>query len=289
MDTAKTNKARASDRAWGEVLKAWDALKLPGTDSCPLSGSDVARLPELHEIDKRVKSAVSTVRAARRSLFEFRESAAAKADIEHRKEISGKRVISVEKPRPLLTKLLTIFEAVGFNVSNVRRAYNQEIPDNVKDVVKSYGGKSFTKTPNTPSALLLASVPKGKEKADLSIATLVKGVDAIVAKLKDPGDRYCHTMKHDFRVIRSENHIILYRELNGVEQSIEMSFRRANKVDIFINGKPTPSGSLYNDDALKTAEAFLKGKKMNFTGGVGRPQKFKEYVVVKNLDCLRAP
>jgi hypothetical protein len=288
MDTARTNKARSSDRAWQSVISDWQSLKGPKGDPSAISKSDITRISGLKELDNRVKTAVSTIKSARRSLFDFREAAAQKAEREFRTEIDGKRIISVEKPRPLLAKLFSIFEGVAFNVSNVRRAYNQAVPENVKQVVDAFGGKTFTRTDKTPSALLLASVPKGKEDKDLSINTLVKGVEALVSRLKDPKGRYAYTMNHEFRVIKGDNHIVLYRELNGVEQSIEMSFRRANKVDIFINGKPTPSGSLYNDDALKTAEAFLKGKKMNFKGPAEQRQRFKEYVVVKDVESLRA-
>ena len=288
MDTARTNKGRSSDRAWSSVLSEWESLQAPKKDPRALSGSDITRISQLKELDQRVKTAVSTVKSARTSLFEFRQVAAQKAELENRQEINGKRIISIEKPRPLLSKLLSIFEGVAFNVRNVRRAYNQAVPENVKQVVDSFGGKSFTRTDKTPSALLLASVPKGKEDKDLTLKTLLKGVDGIVEKLKDPKNPLSRGIKHEFRVIRSDNHIVLYREIDGVEQSIEMSFRRANKVDIFINGKPTPCGSLYNDDALKAAEAFLKGKKLNFKGGVGQTERFTEYVVVKNVDSLRA-
>lgn len=287
MEKSTSNKGRSADRAWSAVVSDWESVKGPRRDPRPLTGSDIVRISGFTEIDKRVKSAVSSIRSARQSLFSFRAHFAREADLKNKPDIDGKKIISVEKRRPLLARLLGIFDGVAFNVSNVRKSYNEVVPENVKEIVQRFGGKAFTRDAKTPNALLLASVPKGKEKKDLSIKTLMSGVDNLVRQLESPTVRYAAKMRHEFKVVRSENHLILYRELDGVEQSIEMSFRRANKVDIFINGKATPSGSLYNDDALKAAEAFLRGKKMNFKGGVGQRQRFAEYVVVKDVDALR--
>jgi hypothetical protein len=287
MERSTSSRGRSSDRAWKAVVSDWESVRGPKGDPRALSGSDIVRISGLAELDKRVKSAVSSIRSARRSLFSFREHFAEEADLKNKPDIDGKRIISAEKRRPLLARLLGIFDGVAFNVSNVRKSYNEAVPENVKEVVRRFGGKTFTRDAKTPSALLLASVPKGKEGKDLSIKTLMSGVDNIVAQLESGKLKYSGTARHEFRVVRSDNHIVLYRELDGVEQSIEMSFRRANKVDIFINGKATPSGSLYNDDALKTAEAFLRGKRLNFKAGTAQRQRFNEYVVVKDVEALR--
>jgi hypothetical protein len=287
MERSTSSRGRSSDRAWKAVVSDWESVRGPKGDPRALSGSDIVRITGLEELDKRVKSAVSSIRSARRSLFSFREHFAQEADLKNKPDIDGKRIISAEKRRPLLARLLGIFDGVAFNVSNVRKSYNEAVPENVKEIVRKFGGKTFTRDEKTPSALLLAAVPKGKEGKDLSIKTLMSGVDNLVAQLESGKLKYSGTARHEFRVVRSDNHLVLYRELDGVEQSIEMSFRRANKVDIFINGKATPNGSLYNDDALKTAEAFLRGKRLNFKGGTGQRQRFSEYVVVKDVEALR--
>ncbi len=288
MDRSTSNRGRFPDRAWKAVVSDWESVKGPKGDPRALTGSDIVRISTLKELDNRVKSAVSTVRSARHSLFSFRAHFAREAELTNKADVDGKRIITVEKRRPLLVRLLGIFDGVAFNLSNVRKSYNDAVPENVKEIVKRFGGKTFTRDAKTPSSLLLASVPKGKEGKDLSLKTLMSGVDKLVQTLETAKVRYPEKMRHEFKVVRSDNHIILYRELDGVEQSIEMSFRRANKVDIFINGRATPSGSLYNDDALKTAEAFLKGKKMNFKGGTGKSQRFSEYVVVNDVNALRS-
>jgi hypothetical protein len=284
--TQKNNRS-LGDRAWRAVVSDWEHVKGSTIDPRSLTKSDLSQLSRFKDLDALVKAGVSKLKSAREALFSFRALFKIEAGLDREARPREKKTDRSHLQRPLLHQLKKIFEGVSFNVSNVRKSYNDIIPDKMKDIVDAFGGKTFKRDSKTPNLLMLASVPKEKENKDLSIKTLMNGVDSFVEKLEEAKKKYPEKFKHEFKVMRSEHHLVLYRVINGVEQSIEMSFRRANKVDIFIDGNDKPSGSLYNDDALKTAEAFLRGKNMNYRKRSEQPH-YTDYVVVKDIAQLRS-
>jgi len=284
--TSHQRKGVPGDRAWRDVVDAWEQPKTPAIDPRALTSSDLAKLPKFKSLDSLLKAGVSKLKSARESLFSFRAVFRIERGMDREAGSNGGTTHRGAERRPLLRQLKRIFEGVSFNVSNVRKSYNEVIPEKMKAVVDTFGGKTFKRDAKTPNLLLLASIPKEKEHKDLSIKTLMLGVDELVEKFERAKASHPERFKHEFRVMRNQHHLVLYRVVDGVEQSIEMSFRRANKVDIFIDGSEKPNGSLYNDDALRTAEAFLKGKTMNYNKRSERP-RYTEYVVVNDLNKLR--
>lgn len=168
----------------------------------------------------------------------------------------------------LYQKTLMIFKGIGDELAKVRRYYYKKMHGAVQSIADQHAGKTFTRDNKTPPALLLASVPKGKEKKDLSMSTLVKAIDSYA--------RFAPDCKGTAQV--TSDHILLVREKDGKTETLELTFRRPGKVDIFRNGQSKFAGSVWNDDALLLAQAFLKGKNIILSR-----EPAKEYVVRRDL------
>ena len=261
--------------AWSAVVSEWQGRQKPTAVSTQLSPDEIAQIRA-----KDISQGVDQVRSARTNLFRWRNRHNQEAQLES-KDRAGNSV-----PLSLLDRVLRIFQNVSFEVSNARIKYNREVGEQLKSIIEQHGGKSFTRTSGTPPVLLLASVPKGKEKKDLSMKTLIKKIDDLKERLEEGKGKRPDENKHASRVYRTQDHIVLYRVVNGKEETIEMSFRRAGKVDIFLNGSAKPQGSQWNDDAFRTAEAFLKGKDVTFTMRGKAEQKQDTYVVRKDTQSL---
>jgi hypothetical protein len=275
MQIREQGRTRKIEGAWQSVVSAWEERQKPTASSKQLSKEDIR-----HIRAKDISQGVGEVRSARSNLFRWRNHHNQEAQLAS-KDREGKSV-----PLSLLDRVLKIFQNVSFEVSNARIKYNREVGEQLKSLVEQHGGKTFTRKEDTPTLLLLASVPKGKENTDLSMKTLINKIDDLKEKLESAEGKRSDQCKHAFRVYRSPDHIVLYRVVDGKEETIEMSFRRAGKVDIFLNGSPKPQGSQWNDDAFRTAEAFLKGKDVTFTMRGKAEQKQAQYVVRKDPRSL---
>ena len=168
----------------------------------------------------------------------------------------------------------------------VREIYKTAIPEAFKSVVKEHGGKTFSKEQRLPKPLILAAIPKEKENKDLSMKTLIKGIKDLKQYMDHKKGHEPHRVTHSSQILVSDDHIVLQRVIGGKEEVLEMTFRRAGKVDIHINGKAKPEGSLWNDDALATATAFLKGKDLFFHKRVAENVVPKESVICQKRSLL---
>ena len=224
-------------------------------ESGVLSRRDIARIAASKE-NSTVSEATPRMRRLRQ------ECSNARAEFKELAKIGSGGSLSVYRAT------LAIFKGIGDELAKVRRHYYKKIHEAVQLVADQHAGKTFTRDKKTPAALLLASVPKGKESKDLTMVTLVQEIDSFARRAPE--------CKGDAKVTR--DHIFLVREKDGKTETLELTFRRPGKVDIFRDGRSKSAGSAWNDDALVLAKAFLKGKNISFSR-----EPAKEYVVRRDL------
>lgn len=259
--------------AWDLAQRAWLTGRLPATPSKPLSDADVEKLKANPRLARELKSAVNPIQRGRRDVAKEREHALKAAT-------RGTPSLS------LFDRVKIAFDAMASDLRRVRSLYKDSIPEALKSVVKEHGGKTFSKEQKVPRPLLLAAIPKDKEDKDLSMKTLIKGIKETKAHLDAVRSTSNSRHRPTPKLLASENHIVLQRVINGREEVLEMTFRRAGKVDIYLNGSSKPVGSLWNDDALLTATAFLKGKDIFFHQRKKDVIQQKEYVICQKRSLL---
>lgn len=136
---------------------------------------------------------------------------------------------------------------ISEKVGQIKRITERVVMSAAASVRDEYRGRTFTRDADTPKELLLISVPAEKVGKVLSFDSLRMTIDtrALGAKAK------CD-------ISRGEGRIILERVKDGVIEQLEFSYKRAGKVDVYLNGERR--GSMWNDDALDLSDAFVAGR-----------------------------
>ena len=138
-------------------------------------------------------------------------------------------------------------QSISDSVGELKRITEHVVVPALSEVREEFRGRSFVRDDKTPKALLMVSVPSEKLGKFLSFDALRITIDA---RRSDP---------NSIRELpRGDGRIVLERTANGTKQQIEFAYKRPGKVDVYVNGERR--GSMWNDDALDLAEAFIAGR-----------------------------
>ncbi len=154
---------------------------------------------------------------------------------------------------------------IDTSLSALRKHHQGELRPLVDTVRTQYSGRTFIPDNDTPELLKLAAVPVSKVGRVISMKTLAAGVSAAL-------DRLPASISHVTKDIGPERIKIARLNERQEIECLELSFLRPGKVDIILNGQMV--GNLWNDDALKAAEMFAKGR-----GFTIRPRKQEVFIV----------
>ncbi len=135
-------------------------------------------------------------------------------------------------------------QAVSDKVSQIKRITERVVTPTLAPIRDEYRGRTFTRDAETPKELLLISVPSEKAGKVLSFDSLRITIDTRAIGSKARCD-----------ISRGDGRIVLERVRDGVREQLEFSYKRAGKVDVYLNGERR--GSMWNDDVLNLADAFL--------------------------------
>jgi predicted DNA-binding transcriptional regulator len=137
--------------------------------------------------------------------------------------------------------------SISESIGELKRITEHVVVPALSEVREEFRGRTFVRDDKTPKALLMVSVPSEKLDKFLSFDALKITIDA---RRSDPN--FVRELP------RGDGRIVLERSVNGAKQQIELSYKRPGKVDVYVNGERR--GSMWNDDALDLAEAFIAGR-----------------------------
>lgn len=151
---------------------------------------------------------------------------------------------------------------ISDSVTQLKNITERVVVPELAPIRNEYRGRTFTRTDKTSKALLLISVPTEKIGKIPSFDTLRVTINA-----RAQGERAICNLAH------GEGRILLTREHDGATEHLELSYQKPGKVDVYVNG--TRRGSMWNDDAVDLADAFLAGRDCPLT----KRQKSKQYTI----------
>lgn len=171
-----------------------------------------------------------------------------------------RRGFGVTTQQPAIRKQMLESE-ISQKVNELRRVVEKVIVPSLSDVRTRYRDRTFTKTKETPPALLLVAVPVEKIGKAVSFELLRTAAHAKVvaspsAKEIDGGEARC----------------IVSRRRGEVIETLECAYHRPGKVVVYLNGER--QGTMWNDDALKLVSAFADDKPIHL-----KRKRFTEYSI----------
>lgn len=144
-------------------------------------------------------------------------------------------------------------DAISKGLGEYKKAVENVIVQDVYAKTRQHQGKTFEKTADTPKSLLLVSVPTEKVGKVVDFGVLKKRIGGFcavqgsrAAVLDDKGDA---------RIVLTRNH-------NGKQETLEFSYRSPGRVDVYLNG--VRQGKMWTDEALKVAQVFNKDMPFKF-------------------------
>lgn len=153
-------------------------------------------------------------------------------------------------------------QSISDSVGELKRITEHVVVPALSEVREEFRGRTFVRDDKTPKALLMVSVPSEKVGKSLSFDGLRITIDA---RRSDPNSVR--------ELPRGDGRIVLERSVNGDKQEIEFAYKRPGKVDIYVNGQRR--GSMWNDDAIDLAEAFIAGRAIPLV----KRERSREYTV----------
>jgi hypothetical protein len=126
-------------------------------------------------------------------------------------------------------------------VDKLKEFCTQVIDPMVQEIQQQHAGLKFTRTAETPRALVLASVPTAKVGKVLSFDDFARGMINLPQGVQ-------------VREVSDGRVQVLRAKPKGKPDVLEFSFRRPGKVDVVLNGQLL--GAAWTDDALKMAQRF---------------------------------
>ncbi len=136
---------------------------------------------------------------------------------------------------------------ISDKIGQIKRITERVVMSAAAPIREDFRGRTFIKDADTPKELLLISVPAEKAGKILSFDSLRMTIDTRALGAKTKCD-----------ISRGEGRIILERVKGGMIEQLEFAFKRAGKVDVYVNGERR--GSMWNDDALDLSDAFVAGR-----------------------------
>jgi hypothetical protein len=177
----------------------------------------------------------------------------------------GRSLVGLKDNAPTLQELERELAA---NIKQIKLFTEKVIQPKVDKIRQNYQGKTFTRTENTPQALVLASVPTEKVGKIPAHATLLSYLAQHVKELNSPDVRITAVYADESLTITRINN-------NREKETLRISYRRPGKVDVEVSGPDGMQlGSFWNDDALKLGRCFAAG--LNFTF---KPAQIKDYTI----------
>lgn len=171
-----------------------------------------------------------------------------------------RRGFGVRAAEPAVRKQILESE-ISQRVGEVRRVVEKVIMPDLADVRTTYRERTFTKTKDTPPALLLVSVPVDKVGKAVSFG-------AFQATVKEKAEASAALSESD----GGEARCILSRVRDDIRETLECAYHRPGKVVVYLNGER--QGTMWNDDALKLVSAFADNKAIKL-----KRARFEEYAV----------
>jgi hypothetical protein len=153
--------------------------------------------------------------------------------------------------------------AITGQLNRYKEQIETELVPALAPIRQEYLGHTFTKTSETPKALLLIAIPSEKLGSVHSFDTLKEAVGSS-----------CNGVAGLRCGILGDARIVITRGQEDKTQRIELVYRGPHKVDLYVNGKRR--GSLWNDDAAKLAKRLAEGKLVKFK----KEQRYTEFTVV---------
>jgi len=153
-------------------------------------------------------------------------------------------------------------QSISDSVGELKRITEHVVVPALSEVREEFRGRTFVRDDKTPKALLMVSVPSEKVGKSLSFDGLRITIDA---RRSDPNS------VRDLP--RGDGRIVLERSVDGAKQQIEFAYKRPGKVDVYVNGERR--GSMWNDDAIDLAEAFIAGRAIPLV----KRERSREYTI----------
>jgi hypothetical protein len=153
-------------------------------------------------------------------------------------------------------------QSISDSVGELKRITEHVVVPALSDIREEFRGRTFVRDDRTPKALLMVSVPSEKVGKSLSFDGLRITIDA---RRSDPNSVR--------ELSRGDGRIVLERSLNGTKQQLEFAYKRPGKVDVYVDGERR--GSMWNDDALDLAEAFIARREIPLV----KRERSREYTV----------
>jgi hypothetical protein len=211
-------------------------------------------LTEAYEIRHRLKdvsSAINSLERQRDAVEDMRLSLRALTAFVvvgvWNRTTSWLRWSSSEASATAQKRAIALDRDISEKVGQIKRITERVVMSAAAPIREDFRGRTFTKDADTPKELLLISVPTEKAGKILSFDSLRMTIDTRALGAKTKCD-----------ISRGEGRIILERVKDGMIEQLELAFKRAGKVDVYVNGERR--GSMWNDDALDLSDAFVAGR-----------------------------
>ena len=152
---------------------------------------------------------------------------------------------------------------ISDKVLELKKLHKDHLRQEEHTIRQKHSGKCFVMDNNTPEILKRVAIPESKTV--MSYETLRTSLEKNLNKSNPKIKIECP----------SAERTIIYRQRSDKSwETLELSWRLPGKVDVIKNG--VVLGNLYNCDALKGAQEFIKGHNINLT-----PKKYPPDTVWK--------